>query len=69
MMVELDAQEFQGAIGDAVKVLRQVANDEKQEGETRVEAAVALLEFATHLQSSAGPEGWYEEYEEEEEEK
>lgn len=67
MMLELDAQEFQGAIGDAVKVLRQVANDEKQEGETRVEAAVALLEFATHLHSSAGPEGWYEEYEEEEE--
>jgi hypothetical protein len=66
MMLELDAQEFQGAIGDAVKVLRQVANDEKQEGETRVEAAVALLEFATHLQS--GQQGWYEEYEEEEEE-
>ena len=44
MMLELDAQD-PGAIGDAVKVLRQVANDEKQEGETRVEAAVALLDL------------------------
>ena len=68
MLLELDAEEFQGAVGDAVKVLREVANDESQKGETRVEAAVALLDFATHLQGQAGGQAWYEEYGDEEEE-
>ena len=68
MLIEMDASELQGAVGEAIKALRQVVTDSKQDGETRVEAAVAILDFATHLESGymGGPD--WEEFEDEEEE-
>ncbi|NLC57825.1 MAG: hypothetical protein GX774_13395 [Armatimonadetes bacterium] len=61
--------ELQGAIGDAIRTLRGVANDSKQDTEDRVAAATAILDFATGMASACPPEhgeGWMsEEWEEE----
>lgn len=67
-MGELRGDDLQGAVGDAIQALRQVATDSGQPAASRVAAAAAILDFASGL-AGAYPrerEGWIEEEWEEE---
>ncbi len=68
MLVELNVSDIQDAVNEALQALREVAKDPKQSGDSRVRAALGILDFAVHLDSEHDEDFDDEEYEDDEEE-